>query len=168
MADKQLAIALVGTDEASGVVGQSARKMAADLEALQKRTFDLGHDARARETRELSDHYDKLAVQYKAQQERLAAYEKEAEQKLAALRQARGGKRATPEITAQEREVAQARALIARNQDVQAEAARAKKAEQEAMSKQYEEKRAADLAAIERRIFDSSHSAHERELFVVR
>ena len=36
MADKQLAIALVGTDEASGVVGQSARKMAADLEAQGK------------------------------------------------------------------------------------------------------------------------------------
>lgn len=164
MADKQLAIALVGTDEASGVVGQSARKMAADLEALQKRTFDVGHDARARETREMSNHYDTLAAQYKAQHERLITYEQTAQQKLAALRMQRAGLRATPEIVAQEREVNQARALIARNEDVQAEAARAKKAEQAAMSKQYEEKRATDLAAIERRIFDSTHSAREREL----
>jgi len=168
MADKQLAIALVGTDEASGVVGQSARKMAADLEALQKRTFDLGHDARARETREMSNHYDTLAAQYKAQHDRLTAYRQVAQQKLGTLRVQRAGLRATPEIVAQEREVHQVGALIARNEDVQAEAARAKQAEQDEMNRRYQvaagEKRAADLAAIERRIFDSTHSAREREL----
>ncbi len=168
MADKQLAIALVGTDEASGVVGQSARKMAADLEALQKRTFDVGHDARARETREMSNHYDTLAAQYKAQHDRLIAYQQVAQQKLGTLRVQRAGLRATPEIVAQEREVHQVGALIARNEDVQAEAARAKQAEQDEMNRRYQvaaaEKRAADLAAIERRLFDSSHSAREREL----
>jgi len=168
MADKQLAIALIGTDEASGVVGQSARKMAADLEALQKRTFDVGHDARAREVREMSNHYDTLAAQYKAQHDRLIAYQQVAQQKLGTLRVQRAGLRATPEIVAQEREVHQVGALIARNEDVQAEAARAKQAEQDEMNRRYQvaaaEKRAADLAAIERRIFDGTHSAREREL----
>jgi methylaspartate ammonia-lyase len=168
MADKQLAIALVGTDEASGVVGQSARKMAADLEALQKRTFDVGHDARARELRELSNHYDTLAAQYKAQHQRLAKYAADLEKQIGP-----GGLRIlSPEWDAKFKELKQVRALMARNEDVQAGAAKAKKAEQDELSKQYEgaaaEKRAADLAAIERRIFDSSHSARDRELRDVR
>ena len=73
-----------------------------------------------------SNHYDTLAAQYKAQHDRLIAYEQVAQQKLGTLRMQRAGLRATPEIVAQEREVHQVGALIARNEDVQAEAARAK------------------------------------------